>query len=296
MDTHQLRVFLAVYRHKSFSRASVKLGLKQPTVSVHIKTLEKHLGCKLFDRTGPKVIPTAEARVLFQHAEAVVEMMAKLEGAMKCATKDISGEVAVGASTIPAAYILPLAASTFRAKYPKVSFKFYSGDSKAVAEMVAEHELLAGVVGARIPMSGLAYQPLMEDELIIVGHPSILKAKVLSSSAVKGLPFVLREEGSGTRRVMETYFTQKGIDVAALNVVAVLGSTDAIKQAVNAGLGVSSVSRIAVEEELKRKELNAAVIKGVSMTRRFYVVTHKGRTLPNSYRAFIEHLSQMKGS
>ncbi len=296
MDTHQLRVFLAVYKYKSFSRASVKLGLKQPTVSTHVKSLEKQLGCRLFDRTSQKVIPTAEARVLFEHAEAVVQMMVKLENAMKCSTKAISGEVIIGSSTIPAVYILPSAASSFRAKHPGVSFRFYSGDSKLIAEMVHEHELLAGVVGARFTMSGLMYQPFIEDELIFVGHPSILKVKELSVSALKGLPFVLREEGSGTRRVMETYFSQKGIDTSALDVAVTLGSTDAVKQAVKTGLGVSVVSRIAVAEDLKRKELNAAVISGLPMTRNFFIATHKGRTLPSVYKAFLEHISHRRAS
>jgi DNA-binding transcriptional LysR family regulator len=292
MDTHQLRVFLAVYKHKSFSRASVKLGLKQPTVSIHIKALEKKLGCKLFDRTGQKVIPTAEARILFEHAEAIVEMAEKLEGAMKCSSEDIAGEVVLGASTIPAAYILPVAAAGFRAKHPDVSFRFVSGDSKLICEMIAEHDLIAGVVGARIPISGLSFHPLMQDELVLAGHPKILKSRDITTDTLLKLPFMLREEGSGTRRAMESYFSQNNIDMSDMNVTAILGSTDAVKQAIKAGLGVSIISKIAIADELKRKELTTAVFHEAPMIRNFYVVTHKGRTLPGVYKAFIEHLSR----
>lgn len=292
MDTHQLRVFLAVYKHKSFSRASAKLGLKQPTVSIHIKALEKKLGCRLFDRTGQKVIPTAEARVLFEHAESVVETAEKLESAMKCSSKAIAGEIILGASTIPAAYILPTAAASFRAKHPDVSFRFVSGDSKLICEMIAEHDLVAGVVGARIPMNGLSFHPLMQDELVLAGHPKILKSKEIKTEALLKLPFMLREEGSGTRRAMESYFAKNNIDTSDMNVTAVLGSTDAVKQAVKAGLGVSIISKLAIAEELKRKELTAAVFHGAPIIRNFYVVTHKGRTLPGVYKSFIEHLSK----
>lgn len=292
MDTHQLRVFLAVYKHKSFSRASAKLGLKQPTVSIHIKALEKKLGCTLFDRTGQKVIPTAEARVLFEYAENVVEMAEKLESAMKCSSKTIAGEIILGASTIPAAYILPAAAASFRAKHPDVSFRFISGDTKLICEMIAEHDLVAGVVGARIPISGLNFHPLAQDELVLAGHPKILKSKEITAEALLKLPFMLREEGSGTRRAMESYFSHNNIDTSDLNVTAVLGSTDAVKQAIKAGLGVSIISKMAIAEELKRKELTAAVFHKAPITRSFFAVTHKGRTLPGSYKSFLEHLAK----
>lgn len=289
MDVHQLRVFSAVFRLRSFSRAAEELRLTQPTVSEHVADLERALGVFLFDRAGRSVHPTPEAEVLFTRAGEVIERLAAIRDAVAATRRELAGEVALGASSIPAAYVLPAAIASFRARHPAVSFAVRSGDSREIAGLVAAHELILGVVGSRLALGNLRYRVLMQDELVVVVPPRGWETeKTLRRLARR--PAVLREEGSGTRREAERILQAAGVDPSRLEVAAVLGSTDAVKEGVKAGLGWSFVSRRAVGEELAAGTLRAAPV-AARMGRAFYAVTHARRSLPAAHQAFLEHLA-----
>lgn len=290
MDIHQLRVFLSVFKNRSFTKASEGLHLSQPTVSDHIRSLEDELDCILFDRLGRTIKPTKEAEVLFIHASEIVERIAHLREAVGNMKKEVAGELVVGASTIPGTYILPGITASFRQKNQSVLFEIVVSDSRAIIDRVAEHELLIGIVGSKLETKQVHYEPFLDDELIAVASGAHETKKSLGIREISGLPVVMREQGSGTRREFEKILEKEGVNPHQLNIVGIFGSTDAIKQAVKEGMGISIISRRSVKDELKCGMLREIKIKDADMKRQFYIVTHRKRTLPHLYKSFIDYL------
>ncbi|MEW6741067.1 MAG: selenium metabolism-associated LysR family transcriptional regulator [Nitrospirota bacterium] len=290
MDIHQLRVFASVFKNKSFSKASDELYLTQPTVSDHVKSLEEELNCKLFDRLGRTIIPTKEAEALYSHAMEIIEKASNIKDFIGHLKKEVTGELVIGASTIPGTYLMPSIMAKFRKIYPSISFQILISDSRGIVEKISRHELLIGIVGAKLANSQITYMPFLEDELIVVSSPVLTKNKQLTLKELMKLPMVLREEGSGTRRETEKILEDKGVSLEDIKVAGIFGSTDAIKQAVKAGLGVSILSRLSVKDELKYGIFKEIKLSDIQMKRKFYIVTHKKRTLPAAYNLFLEHL------
>lgn len=295
IDVHQLRVFASVYKNRSFSRASEELSLTQPTVSDHIKTLEEELNCRLFDRLGRTIIPTKEADVLYRHALEVIEKTDSIKDLISRTHKRLEGELTIGASTIPGTYLMPYIVSKFQRLYPLLSFQIIISDSKEILQKILRHDLLIGVIGSRLVTSNVNYTPFLDDELIAVCSPDFyrergIKPKGLTLKELVEFPFILREEGSGTQKETEKILEEQGLSLDDLKVTAIFGSTDAVKQAVKAGLGVAIVSKHAVKEELRFELLREIRLTDIQMRRKFYIVTHKKRTLPHSYSLFLEHL------
>lgn len=289
-----MTIFSSVYRNRSFSRASEELGLSQPTVTEHMKKLESELGRKLFDRTGRTIYPTPEAELLYTRTLQVLDAMERLKDDMASAAGEVGGQLVIGASTIPGTYILPLLASEFRRQHESVTFEIVIEDSRRIGEMVLNHDLILGVVGSAVEDKRLKHVPFTGDSLILACSEGLIRKDSISVDELAGIPFILREEGSGTRRNMEAFLESRGLNVGSLNVGAILGSTDAVKQALLAGLGVSILSNLAVEAELKSGRLKEIKIKGAKITRSFYLITHRKRTLPNHYQAFYDFLGGPK--
>lgn len=292
MDLHRLRVFASVFKYKSFSKASVEMHLTQPTVSEHIRLLEEEFKCKLFDRLGRGIYPTKEAELLYGHASELIEKAENLQELVTSSRQDISGQLIVGASSIPGTYILPAIIASFRKKYPHASFQINISDSKDVVDKLLGHELLLGMVGTKYNQEQINFFPFREDELIVIAAPGTVKTKSLTLQELTKYPLVLREKGSGTRREFEKILEIKAISSDKIKIAGIFGSTEAVKQAVKAGLGFSILSRLSVLEELNRKSLLEIKIKNIAMKRNFYVVTHKKRTLPLRYQLFLEQLIQ----
>src|SRR4030066_442439 len=290
MDIHQLKIFASVFRNKSFSRASEELHLPQPTISNHIKALEDEFDCKLFDRLGRTIIPTKEAEVLYSHAMEIIEKTIILKESIGQTKKEIKGELIIGASTIPGTYLMPHIMAKFQKRYPSVSFQILVSDSRDIFEKVSRHELLMGAVGAKTTNTQINYTPFMDDELIVVSSPSLIKKEDMTIRELIKFPIILREEGSGTRKETEKILEGKGISFENIKIAGIFGSTDAVKQAVKAGLGVSILSRFSVTDELKYKILKEIKLIDIQMKRKFYIVTHKKRTLPQAYKMFLEHI------
>jgi DNA-binding transcriptional LysR family regulator len=290
MDLHHLKVFVSVFKHRSFSKASQNLSLTQPTVSDHIQTLERELKCKLFDRLGRTILPTKEAEILSLYAAEVIEKAEALKEVLGNLHKEVEGELVLGASTIPGTYLIPSLLASFQKRFPSVSFQVLISDSRGIVEKVTRHELLIGIVGSEIRGSQMDSIPLMEDELVVVASPSLVQKATVSLQDLLRYPVILREEGSGTLRETERILEKKGVSFKAFKVAGIFGSTEAVKQGVKAGLGISILSRISVIEDLQLGTLEEVRIKGVRMKREFFLLTHKKRTLPLVYRAFLEHV------
>jgi len=290
MDIHQLRVFTSVFKNRSFSRASEALHLTQPTISNHIKALEDEFACKLFDRMGRTIIPTKEAEVLYGKSTEIIEKADALKEALGQLKKETTGELVIGASTIPGVYLMPRIMTEFQKKYPAISFQILIADSGGIIDSISKHELLLGIVGAKLGNDQIDYIPFVEDELIVVSAPLKTEKSSMTLRELVDLPMVFREEGSGTRREVEKFLESKGISFNHMKIAGIFGSTDAVKQAVKAGLGVSILSKFSVADELEHKLLVEIRLTDIHMKRNFYIVTHKKRTLPRLYDLFLKHI------
>ncbi len=290
MDLKRLEVFVKVVDHKSFSRAAEEVLLSQPTISGHIKYLEERLAVQLLDRLGREVTPTRAGLILYDHA---CRLLAQRDQAMMAIDEFVGqmrGELVCGGSTIPGQYVLPALLGRFREQYPEVMVRLIIGDTDLVVDGVARGELETGVVGAPVDDDRLASEALCQDELVLVVPPDHPWAgrEVVEPAELAGQPFLQREVGSGTRRGVERALRQAGVEVANLKVVAHLGSTEAIRQGVKAGLGLALVSRLAVAEDAERGGLAVVGLVGVELKRRFYAVWHRQRTCSPLCRAWLE--------
>lgn len=237
-------------------------------------------------------MPTPQAEVLYPKAVAILEELKKVEEEVNSTKEIISGELLIGASTIPGAYVLPRMAAEFKEKYPGVSFEIRIADSQATINQIVEHKLLMGVVGAKTNSKKVEYQPFIGDKLILISSAERDVHQTITANELIKLPFLLREEGSGTRKNIESFLARMDIRSNQLNTAAVLGSNAAIKEAVKADLGISMISKYAVQEELDAGVFKEIKIDGLSLERSFYIVTAQKRTLPNHYKVFLNKLLQ----
>lgn len=283
LEIHQLRIFLAVWELRSFSAAARKVYLTQPTVSGHIKGLEDALNVRLFDRSGRDVVPTKAGELLYPFARKIVALVSETEDEIAAFLGGARGVLTIGGSTIPGQYILPKVIAQFRKDRPEVRVILRIGDTAGIADLVGAMEMDLAIVGAVLNRQGLAFEPIYNDQLVLAvpkGHR--LAGKVQTDvNEIKAEPFVVRERGSGTRMVAEKAFKAAGVgDFDAFNVVAEVGSTEAVRHAVKAGLGLAIVSKRAVEDDVGLGLLSALAIKGIDLNRRFYLIWRKNRTLP----------------
>lgn len=288
IETRHLKIFTAVYKHRSFTKAAEQLFTSQPTISEHIKNLEEQLQCSLFDRLGRTILPTAEADMLYPRAVSILEDIEKLIGEIASTGKSISGKLLIGASTIPGAYILPKLAASFKSRYPDIYFEVRISDSTKIVQSIQNNELFIGIVGAEIASKGLSYLPLAADELILVAAGDNPVPGKITFGDLCHLPFIMRETGSGTKRSIESLLEKKQFSADRLNICATLGSSSAVKEAIKADLGVSIISRCGVRDELMTGSLKEIQVENLTMQRAFFFVTSTKRTLPRLYAEFLK--------
>ncbi len=231
-----------------------------------------------------------EAEVLYPRAVSILEDLHALEEEICAVGKTVSGKLIIGASTIPSAYILPLLAAQFKHKHPQTSFEIRTFDTAEVINGVLKHELLLGVVGAKTVSNQLTFNTFADDELVLIASTKRKIKPIITLDELKQQPFLLREEGSGTRKSLEDFLARKEIDCEQLNISAILGSSTAIKEAVQADLGISIISNLAITNALDCKRIKKVEIKGVTLKRSFYTVRATKRTLPYQYQIFLKEI------
>jgi len=292
MDVRRLEAFCKVYELGSFSKAGQELFLSQPTISSHISTLEDELGVRLFDRMGRSVLATRAGEILYGHAREVFRSLANARADIEALLDSVSGEIVVGASTIPAQYILPGLLRGFLSAYPGVGVRIENGDSDSVIERVTEGSLICGLCGARVDHPDLLFDLVLSDEAVLIAPPSVaveIGADATLEQALKW-PWIMREAGSGTRKTLEIALRQRGAVIDSLRVVVSVASTEAAINCVRGGLGVSVTSRLAAAGFIERGEVSAVRVPELDMSREFYLVRNVRRSLMPAYRHFAEHI------
>lgn len=289
MEFRHIRLFCLILENRSISIAAKKASLSQPTVSQHLKALEEELGVLLFDRVGRRMVPTKAAETLYPYARRALKLMEEGRQALDEHVGLVRGDLKVAGSTIPAHYILPDIFGAFQKIHPLVRLCLSVGDSEWVLDALRARDAELGFVGARSERPGLVFHPFARDELILVappGHSLALKGP-LPLGGIASLPLLSRERGSGTRASWEALMRQAGIDRDDLQIIAELGSTEAVVRGVKAGMGVGIVSSLAVEDELSKGSLVRIPLESPPLERTFYVVEDRNRMSSAAAKAFL---------
>lgn len=299
MNLSRLTTFCRVYELGSFSQAAEKLYLSQPTVSSHILVLETQLGQKLFDRMGRLIAPTQAGRLLYARAIKAINHVEQALEEINVLRDKVAGPLVIGASTIPGNYFLPSVLSHYNRLYPEVSLHHRVNDSETIAKLVASAEVDLGIIGKSKENSDLACEPLARDSLILLGKERFfthVTQNGLTQEQVKKMPWIVREQGSGTRKAMEQGLGELGMRFADLNVVATVDSTVTALQCVKSGLGVTITSRWAADELWKFDEGIAGFDPGWAFERSFYMLWHGQRSPSAATSSFSVLLRQYMGS
>ncbi len=281
MDFRQLETFVAIAKFKSFSKAADSLFLTQPTISNHIQNLENQLGTILINRTNKKVTLTKAGEILFDHAMDILNKRELALFNLEQFKGKIEGTLEIATSTTPEQYILPQLLNSFHEIYPDVKYHLIHFDSLQVVDAIVNGEIDFGIVGAKEDKKQLNYINLMGDRLVLIA-PYTGPYKDMDSISIDCLQknkMILREEGSGTRKIFEHALNQQNIPIENFNVIAYIENTETIKQCVRLGLGLSIVSELSIVDEVNFKMLKKIEIEGLDLHRNFFFTYHRHRTL-----------------
>lgn len=253
MSDRRLQVFHTVAGVLSFTKAAEILNMTQPAVTFQVRQLEEDFNTRLFDRGHNKISLTEAGEAVESYAQKIFDLYGEMQESVKRLTGDNTGNVTIGASTTIAEYMLPALLGDFKDNFPEVNIKLKVANTTAIVSMVEDNAIDLGIVEGDINNKLLLVEACQVDKLVVIVAPEqeLAKQASIRSSELLEHPFIFREGGSGTRSVIANYLTVEGFDENQLNIALELGSTEAIKGAVEAGMGISVVSEAAISKELK---------------------------------------------
>lgn len=294
LNFHQLHIFYTVAEKGSFSHAAQSLHMTQPAVTMQVQSLEDYFGTKLFIRSTKRVELTEAGRTLLPFASRSIELIKETDISMSKFTHMLEGRLHLGSSLTVGEYILPRLLGPFSAEYPNISVSMKVNNTKQILEEVLNHQLTFGLVEAEVKHPDVHTEAVLSDELKLIvprNHPLAERERIPLEEMLK-YPFVLREQGSGTRKVMEEELARAGCDVSMLKIVMELGSTGAVKSAVEADLGISILSQSSVKHEAALGVLNVKDVEGICFARSFYAIYLSSTLLPISAVTFMTFLRE----
>ncbi len=259
MADRRLQVFHTVARLLSFTKAAETLHMTQPAVTFQVRQLEEFFNTRLFDRTHNRISLTTAGERVFEYAERIIGLYNEMNIRVRDITGDVSGVLIIGASTTIAEYVLPALLGEFQNRHPDVRIRLSVSNSLGIVHMVESNTVDIGVVESPIANKSLAVEVCWQDQLVFICRPDhpLAGAKSVPVRDLLELPFLAREEGSGTREVISDYLAQNALQWHDLNLSMEFGSPEAVKSSVEGGLGVSIVSKATVAKELKLRTLVA---------------------------------------
>jgi len=293
LDLRTLEVFCKVVELEGFSNAGRALNLAQASVSERIANLETTVGTRLLDRLGRRVVPTGAGELLYRGALELLQKKREVSLEMEEFLGLRRGSVTVGASTVPGNYILPPLIGRFRREYPEITLEVIVGDSDEIADKVLSGTVEVGFVGSVGRDRNLDHTEVWHDELVLVvpaSHPwsadSPVKLEALCLES-----FIARESGSGTQQHLERQLeSARPGGASCLKVACILGSSDAVKEGVKAGVGAAFISKRAVETEVGAGVLKTIEVEGFSVKRHFHMVTDARRSPTPLCRALVQFI------
>lgn len=284
----QLRLFDAVYRNQSYTRAARELFLSQPAVSIQIKRLEEQAGTSLFETVGKKIFPTSAGKAMFEASQDILNRVKLLKNTMEELKGEVTGPLQIAVVTT-AKYFMPHLLGQFLKNYPDVEPKLiFTNRAKVMDRLINNQDDF--VIMGQIPDDGrLEAHPFLENIIVPVASPShpLAGKKNLPLESLKDVRFLMREPGSGTRLVFERLLESKGVSIEHS---MELGSSEAIKQGVMAGLGVSILSIHSIELERNAGKLIMLDIEGFPLKRLWYAVHSHGSSLSLTAKTFLDYI------
>lgn len=293
LDNFRLVVFRKVAEQLSFRKAAEELYLTQPAVSLQIKALEEELGTLLFDRSGSQIRLTATGAILLKYARQSSDILLRAKHKIDSMSETLSGALMLGASTTIAQYVLPGLLSEFCLAHPRVHPTLVSGNTEQIVTAVEEERIELGFIEGPPRSRNVAAVSFLEDELVLIvpAAHEWAEQKTIAPGDLTSAHLLMRERGSGTRRIIEMTLERHRLRRTSLNVVMELDSTEAIKSAVEAGFGVGFVSRWAIAKDIRSgPSFRVVAINGVRLLRQFLMIQSKGPTLQGlvaDFRSFV---------
>jgi LysR family transcriptional regulator, transcriptional activator of the cysJI operon len=298
MENFRLKVFRTVAEKCSFRHAAEALYLTPPAVTLQIKALENDLGLQLFDRRGKAIVLTEAGTRLLKHAEQIATIVFAARQELAQLKGPDNGVVKVGASTTIAQYVLPGLIGEFVRAEPGIQVSVLSGNTDKVAHDLLEGDVAIGLVEGPIRQPLLKMEPFLADEVAIIVSAqhkwANQKNQKISLEQLAAAPLIFREAGAGTRRVVELALHNKGVSLKKLNVAMQFDSTEAIKAAVEAGLGIGFVSRRAISKELALGTLKDVTVEALRFQRDFSIIYPRGPEPSGPVGAFLVFLRAAK--
>ncbi len=282
MDDFRLKVFVAVARNGSFTKAATELFISQPAVSKHIHELESSYQVRLFERNGNLNRLTPAGELLLSHADTILHQYKQLAFEMNLVTQNHVGELRIGASTTIAQYLLPAPLSLFIRKFPNIKVTLFTANSNDIERALTHGSIDIGLVEGCRRQSSLHYTPFLRDELVVVTNTRGLYSSYseISLEQLQQFPLVIRENGSGSLDVIEKSLSAHNLKLSAFNVLLQLGSTEGIKRFLETSDAVGIISIAALSEELISGRLKVVEITDLSCERDFMFVRNQGDNSP----------------
>lgn len=284
LTLRQLKVFESVARNLSYTRAADELHLSQPGVSMQIRQLEENVGIPLFEQLGKKTYLTEAGRELYHYSRVIAEQLAEAESILGEIKGLKRGKLRISVAST-ANYVVPQLLATFSQRFPTVTVSLDVTNRQVLLQQLANNEIELAVMGRPPDGLDLTAESFVENPLVVIappGHP-LARRKNIPMARLREETFLIREEGSGTRIAMERFFSAHDIK---LSTGMEMRSSEAIKQGVQAGLGLSVVSLHTVELELEAKRLKVLDIEGLPIQRHWYIVHRSGKRLSAAAQAF----------
>ncbi len=291
LDYHKLKIFKTVADTRSFSKAAELLFLSQPTVTLQIKKIENYLGITLFKREKKGVVLTEEGKLLYQYASKILDDYSLLEEGLSNLRENLQRNLRIGASTTIGDFLLPDILPDFIKNKGDIKVNLFVGNSKEIEEGILSKTFYIGLIEDEVHSNKYEKFEFFSDEIILIASKNTNISDVIEPEDLKKYRFVFREQGSGTRNIIEKKLEKKGVRIKA---DIEISSSKAIARFVANSDYLSFVSRLVVKN-LLGIHLKEVKIKGIKFTRKFYCITQKNIRLPKIDREFINHLLSIEG-
>ena len=296
MDFKQLQSFVTVVQEESFTQAASKLFISQSTISTHIRQLETALNTKLILRTTKSLQITPKGRELYEYAQNILELKERMLQACSIESQRI---IHLGASTIPSAYILPKLLTDFGKLHPDIYFIIHQSDSQGIISGLKDGLFNLGFIGMSCEDSDFCCQPFCKDRMVLITpvNEHFLHYKQQKEIALPELlrePLILREKGSGSKKMADSFLAHSGISEDELQIIARVNDQEAIKNLVASGMGISIISEKAAHNFLQEKRLLAFELPQDFSERSLYLIYRQNYLLPSYVKEFLSFISQSK--
>jgi len=291
LNLNQLRIFYFAAKYGSFSAAAEALFVTQPAVTKQIQQLQAAHGVKLLNRFGKKMVLTDAGEALYSFADKIFQIESQAEENLRDFQQRKSGRLRIHASESFGAYYLPFVINPFRKKYPRIHIAVNIFTNQQIVENTIKLENDLGFISSPLEHKKLVVSEILEDRLILIVPPShpFARKKVLDPRKLEGQPIIMHEKGSASRNIVDEFIRKNNLFVS---ITLELSNNEAIKRAVEQGLGLSLISENVVREEIERKKLKPIPLTDPTLKRKFYLIYHKDKYLSQPFQMFVQMVNQ----